>query len=228
MQRIFIFVILLVSQNSPAADFGGYLTLTTDYVKRGVTQSDSNAAIQIGAEAGFDNGLFFGAWGSTIDIGNGPSRQRDVEVNYYAGYVFDIASDWQISVGAVAYNYPGQSGNVDYNYEEYSLGGNYNDRVWLELAYSPDLYNTGQSSINVDLFAEWPINNIWAIGGGAGHYDTSNLTGSAYQYWQLGMTASLSWADIDFRFHDTDKWVPIVSTPNRAKSRFVLSIQIPF
>ena len=228
MQRIFIFVLLLVSQNSPAADFGGYLTLTTDYVKRGVTQSDSNAAIQIGAEAGFDNGLFFGAWSSTIDIGNGPSRQRDVEVNYYAGYVFDIASDWQISVGAVAYNYPGQSGNVDYNYEEYSLGGNYNDRVWLELAYSPDLYNTGQSSINVDLFAEWPINKIWAIGGGAGHYDTSNLTGSAYQYWQLGMTASLSWADIDFRFHDTDKWVPIVSTPNRAKSRFVLSIQIPF
>lgn len=228
MQRIFAFLLLLGNQHSPAADFGGYLTLTTDNVKRGVTQSDSDAAIQIGAEVSFDNGLFFGAWGSTMDIGNGPSRQRDVEVDYYAGYVFDIASDWQISVGAVAYNYPGQTGNVDYNYEEYSLGGNYNDRVWLELAYSPDLYNTGQSSINVDLFAEWPINHIWAIGGGAGHYDTSNLTGSAYQYWQLGITASLSWADIDFRFHDTDKWVPIVSTPNRAKSRFVLSIQIPF
>ena len=228
MWRLFAFLLLLGNPYSAAADFGGYLTLTTDYVKRGVTQSDSNAAIQLGAEFDFGNGLFLGAWGSTADIGNGLSRQRDIEVNYYAGYVFDIASDWQISVGAVGYNYPGQTGNVDYNYEEYSLGGNYSDRVWLELAYSPDLYNSGQSSINIDLFAEWPINNIWAIGGCAGRYDTSNLTGSAYQYWQLGVTASLSWADIDFRFHDTDKWVPFISTPGRAKSRFVLSIQIPF
>lgn len=228
MRCVLIFVLLLVSQYAPAAEFSGYLTLTTDYVKRGVTQSDSDAAIQIGAEVAFDNGVFFGAWGSTVDIGNGLLRQRDVEANYYAGYVFDIASAWQISVGAVAYVYPGQSGNVDYDYEEYFLGGNYDDRVWLELAYSPDLYNSGQSSINVDLFAEWPINDIWAIGGGVGRYDTSNLTGSAYQYWQLGITASLRWADIDFRFHDTDKWVPIVSTPDRARSRFVLTIQIPF
>jgi len=228
MRHILVFLLLFAGRHVAAADFGGYATLTTDYVKRGVTQSDSNAAIQIGAEVDFENGLYFGTWGSTIDIGNGPSRQRDFEVNYYAGYVYEISNAWQMSVSTVAYDYPGQTGNVDYDYEEYSLGGNYDDRVWLEFAYSPDLYNSGQSSFNVDLFAEWPINNVWAIGGGVGHYDTSNLTGSAYQYWQLGITASLSWADIDFRFHDTDKWVPFVSAPDRANSRFVLTIQIPF
>lgn len=228
MQRVFVFLLLLGSQYASAADFSGYVTLTTDYVKRGVTQSNGNPALQIGAEFDFDNGLFLGAWTSTVNIGNGPLRQRDLEVIYYAGYVFEISRAWRISATAVAYDYPGQSGNVDYGYEEYSLGGNFDDRVWLEFAYSPDLYNTGLSSINIDLFAAWPVNNTWAIGGGAGYYDTSNLTGSAYQYWQLGITASLSWADIDFRFHDTDKWVPIISTPDRAKSRFVLKIQIPF
>lgn len=228
MQRVFVLLLLLGSQHSQAADFGGYVTLTTDYVKRGVTQSDSNPALQLGAEVGFDRGLFLGVWSSTVDIDNGPSRQRDLEVNYYAGYVFDVSNSWQVSVSAVAYAYPGQTGIVDYDYEEYSLGGNFDDRVWLEFAYSPDLYNTGLSSTNLDLFAEWPINNIWAIGGGAGYYDTSNLTGSTYRYWQLGVTASFRWADIDLRFHDTDKWVPIVSTSERAKSRFVLKIQIPF
>lgn len=228
MQRVFVCLLLLGSQYASAADFSGYVTLTTDYVKRGVTQSNGNPALQIGAEFDFDIGLFLGAWASTVNIGNSPLRQRDLEVNYYAGYVFEISSAWRISATAVAYDYPGQSGNVDYGYEEYSLGGNFDDRVWLEFAYSPDLYNTGLSTINIDLFAAWPVNNIWAIGGGAGYYDTSNLTGSAYQYWQLGITASLSWADIDFRFHDTDKWVPIISTPDRAKSRFVLKIQIPF
>ena len=228
MQRVFVFLLLLGSQYASAADFSGYVTLTTDYVKRGVTQSNGNPALHIGAEFDFDNGLFLGAWTSTVNIGNSPLRQRDLEVNYYAGYVFEISSAWRLSATAVAYDYPGQSGNVDYGYEEYSLGGNFDDRVWLEFAFSPDLYNTGLSTINIDLFAAWPVNNIWAIGGGAGYYDTSNLTGSAYQYWQLGITASLSWADIDFRFHDTDKWVPIISTPDRAKSRFVLKIQIPF
>jgi len=228
MPRVFVFLVLLVCQHSPAADFGGYVTLTTDYVKRGVTQSESNPALQLGAEVGFDNGLFLGAWSSTVDIDNGPTRQRDLEFNYYAGYVFDISNSWQITVSAVAYDYPGQTGNVDYDYAEYLLGSNFKDRVWLEFAYSPDLYNTGLSSTNVDLFTDWPINRVWSVGVGAGHYDTSNLTGSSYQYWQLGITASLRWADIDLRFHDTDRWIPIVSTPDLAKSRFVLSIRFPF
>lgn len=71
MPRVFVFLVLLVSQHSPAADFGGYVTLTTDYVKRGVTQSDSNPALQLAAEVGFDNGLFLGVWSSTVDIDNG-------------------------------------------------------------------------------------------------------------------------------------------------------------
>jgi uncharacterized protein (TIGR02001 family) len=232
MYRIFVFALLLAAQASLAAEFSGYVTLTSDYVKRGVTQSDGNPAFQIDADLNFESGFFLGLWSSTIDITNGPSRQRDVEVNYYGGYVFDASNSWQVSVGVVAYRYPGQSGGIDYDYdydyEEYSLGGNFKDRIWIEVAYSPDLYNTGLSSTNVDLYAEWPINSVWAIGGGAGYFDPSNLTRSAYQYWQLGITGSLRWADIDLRVHDTDRWVPIISTPDRAKSRVVLSVQVPF
>jgi len=228
MRHFFILLLFLCSQNSLAADFGGYVTMTTDYVKRGVTQSDDKPALQLGAEIDFDSGWYFGAWGSTVDIANGFTRKRDVEINYYAGYVFDISRSWQISAGAVAYVYPGQSGDVNYDYEEYSLGGSFDDRVWLEFTYSPDLYHSGLSSTNLDLYAEWPFGDIWAIGAGAGRYDASKLTGNAYEYWQLGITASLSRADIDFRFHNTDRWIPIISSRDRANSRFVLAIRIPF
>lgn len=229
MHRVFVFLVLLGSQHSPAADFGGYVTLTTDYVRRGVTQSEGDPALQIGAEVNFENGLFLGAWGSTVDIYNHwAASQRDVEVNYYAGYIVDTSSSWQFSIGAVAYSYPGQSGLVKYDYEEYSLGANFEDRIWLEISYSPDLYNFDRSSTNVDVFTDWPINRVWSVGAGAGFYDTSNLTGSSYYYWQLGITASLRWIDLDLRFHDTDRWIPIISTPDRAKSRFVLTVQYPF
>jgi len=225
---ILILLILLIGKHAGAAEFSGYVALMTDYVKRGVTQSDGDPALQLGGDVSFTNGFYLGAWASTIDVNNGPTRQRDREVNYYVGYVFDVTKSWRISANAVAYEYPGQTGNVDYSYQEYTIGGSYNDKLWLDFSHSPDLYNTGLSATNVELFAEWPLNGVWAIGGGAGYYDTSNLTGSAYQYWQLGITGSFKWADVDLRFHDTDKWVPIISTPDRAKSRVVLKIQFPF
>mgnify|MGYP001821557194 FL=1 len=216
------------SHDALAADLNSYAVLTTDYVKRGVTQSEGDPALQLGTEVGFENGFYMGVWASTIDVANGPSRQRDLEVNYYAGYSLDATDSWRVSAGAVSYNYPGQTGNVDYDYVEYLLGASFKDRVWLDLAYSPDLYKTGYSTTNVELYAEWPVGGIWAIGGGVGRYDTSELTGRSYVYWQLGVTASLKWADIDLRAHDTDGWVPIISTPERAKARLALTMRIPF
>ncbi|HNP36051.1 MAG TPA: TorF family putative porin [Woeseiaceae bacterium] len=224
-----LFVTLVfTSPGSTAAEFNGYGALTTDYVKRGVTQSDGDPALQIAADFSFGSGFFLGAWGSTIDISNGTVAQRDIELNYYVGYALDVSDTWQLSASAVAYDYPGQSGYFDYDYLEFSLGAAFKDRMWLDFAYSPDLYNSGNSATNVELYAEWPVGDMWAIGGGAGNYDTSSLTGHSYWYWQMGITASLRWADIDLRAYGTDRWVPIVSTPDRAKSRLVLKIQIPF
>ena len=224
-----VYALFAVSgQHALAADFGGYAAVTTDFVKRGVTQSNGDPALQLGTELSFESGIYLGVWASTIDISNGPTRQRDLEVDYYAGYSLDASDSWRISAGLVSYNYPGQSGNVDYDYVEYLLATSFNDRVWLEVAYSPDLYNSGRATTNVELYAEWPVGGIWAIGGGVGQNDTSELTGRSHLYWQLGVTAFLERVDIDLRFHDTNRSVPIISTPERAESRVSLTVRIPF
>ena len=168
MRRILVLFLLIFGQHGLAADFGGYVVLTTDHVKRGVTQTEGDPALQVGVELSFQNGLYFGTWGSTVDISNGPERQRDLEVNYYTGYAFDISEFWRVSAGIVAYDYPGQTGNINYDYLEYTIGGSFDDRVWLEVAYSPDFYNSGRSTTNIDLYAEWPVGGVWAIGGGGG------------------------------------------------------------
>lgn len=228
MRAVYLIVLMFLAQSVTAQEFGGYVTLTTDYVKRGVSQSDGDPAIQAGLEMTTENGFFAGVWASTVDIQNNPTRKRDREVDYYAGYVFDATDTLRLSAAAVAYRYPAQTGDVNYNYEEYSVTANFSDMAWLEVAYSPDLYNSGDSSTNLDLYAEWPLNSTWSIGGGGGYYDVSRFSGRGYSYWQLGVTATLRWADIDLRIHDTARWVPVISTPDRAKSRLVLKIQIPF
>lgn len=223
-----MFLISLFCQIANAAEFSGYLTLTSDYVKRGVTQSEDDPAVQLGLDVDFSNGFYLGVWGSSVDIQNSTFGRREIEANYYAGFVYDANEVWRFSASVVAYDYPSANGPVDYSYEEYLLGSNYNDRLWVEIAYSPDGNAMGQSAVNVDLYTEWPLNDVWSIGGGGGRYDLSSATRDSYQYWHLGITGSFQFADIDLRLHDTSRWIPVISSPDRAKGRAALTIRIPF
>lgn len=211
-----------------AAEVTGYGILTSDYVFRGVTYSDGHAAVQAAVDVAFASGWYLGAWGSTVDLSGGPTRQRDLELNYYAGYSHSWRRDWTIGANVVAYSFPGATGDVDYDYFEYSIDVNYKDRAWLEYSYSPDLYHTNRQTHDVELYGEWPLAAKVVLGVGAGYYDVSDLTGYGYGYWQVGVTKPFGPVDIDLRYHDTNRDVPIVSTPERADARLVLSAKLPF
>ena len=221
-------IALVELRSAGAAEFTGYVTLTTDYVFRGVTYSDSHAAFQLGGDIAFASGFYLGAWASTVDISNGPARQRDLEVDYYAGYLAEVSDRWSISGNIVSYTFPGAEGEFDYDYVEYSVAANYDDRVWLSYAYSPDLFHTGSSTHNVELFAEMQLGWQMTLGSGAGFYDVSDVSGSDYTYWQIGVTRPLGQIDVDLRYFDSNDWVPIVSTPDRADGRVVLSLRYAF
>lgn len=219
---------VLMANFAFAADLHGYLVLTSDYVYRGVTQSDGHAAGQIGLDLSFDSGLYAGLWMSTVDIDNGPDRHRDLQTNYYFGYGFDLSNHWRVNTNVVAYAFPGTEGNIDYDYTEYSVGVNFDDRIWFEYAYSPDIYNTGLHTQNIEVYTEWQFATNWSLGTGAGYYDVSSLAGRSYGHWQLGISRPVGRFDFDFRYHDSNRSVPIFSTPDRADARLVLSITLPF
>jgi len=228
-RRFLTFLILLFSDSfAPAAEVSGYAVLTTDYVFRGVSHSDSHGAVQLGGDVSFDSGLYFGVWGSTVDISNGPGQQRDFQLDYYLGYGLDISSKWSVGANIVSYNFPGSEGQFDYDYFEVSLTSNYNDRVWLEYSYSPDLFHSGYAAQNFELYTEWQTGGELTLGAGAGFYDVSKLSRSDYSHWQLGVTRPFGVVDVDLRYFDTSDWVPIVSTPERADERIVLSVRIQF
>lgn len=210
-----------------AAEATGYAVLTSDYVFRGVGYSDNHPALQVGVDVSLDNGLYAGFWGSTIDVRSGPTH-RELEMNYYAGYGHDLTADWTIGANIAAFSFPGTEGPIDYDYREYSVIANFRDRAWLEYSYSPDLFNTSRHSHNLEIYGEWPLPKKLLLGLGAGYYDVSALSGVGYGYWQLGITRPFSRFSIDLRYHDTSRYAPIVSSPERAESRVALSFRIPF
>lgn len=216
-----------------AAEVSGYAVLTTDYVFRGVSQSDEHGAVQLGADIALESGWYLGVWASTVDIGGGTPRHRNIEANYYVGYAYNISRKWTVGANAVAYTYPGGRGTVDYDYIDYdyvefSLTANFDDRLWIEYGHSPDLYDSGETTQNISLYTEWPVGDGFTVGMGAGYYDVSNLVGEGYAYWQLGVTRPFRYATLDLRYHDSSRWLPIISSPARADSRLVLSARFQF
>lgn len=210
-----------------AAEATGYALLTSDYVFRGVSYSDSHPALQAGVDVSLDSGVYAGFWGSTVDIRSGPAH-RDLELTWYAGYNHDVTADWTLGANIVAVSFPGTEGPIDYDYREYSFIANFRDRAWLEYSYSPDLFHTSRHSHNLEIYGEWPLPQKLLLGLGAGYYDVAALSGAGYGYWQAGITRPFSRFALDLRYHGTNRYVPIVSSPGRAESRVALSLRIPF
>ena len=210
------------------ADLSGYLAAATDYVWRGVTQSDSKPSAQLGLDINHDSGFYAGIWAATIDISNGPTRQRDTQVNYYVGYSGSISRDWNLGGYVVAYRYPGADSDVDYYYTEYTLTASYDDRIWFDLSVSNDLYGSGNKTRNLEIYFERVLAANWTLGGGAGYYDVSDLVNTGYGYWQLGISRPVGFLDLDLRYHDTNRSVPVVSSPERSDSRIVFSARWSF
>ena len=223
-----VFLFLFTAPSVDAADVNGYALVTTDYVYRGVSHSDEHGAVQIGVDVGFDSGFYLGVWGSTIDIGGGTPRQRDREVNYYLGYSYDVSRRCTIGTNAVAYAFPGAKGPIDYDYVEYSLTANYDDRLWLEYGRSPDLYHTGAETEFASIYTSWSLGNQFTMGGGVGVYDVSELTGDDYSFWEFGVTRSIGKAALDLRYHDSSRWLRIISNRDTADARVVLSAKFQF
>ena len=93
----------IMSAQVANADVSYNAAVVSDYVWRGTSQTDNGIAIQGGADISDESGLSAGIWGSNVDTGT-----DDIEYDLYAAYGF-AASDLDLSVGFISYNYDGDT-----------------------------------------------------------------------------------------------------------------------
>ena len=96
---------LLVVAAAANADGGvsANVGLTTDYVFRGVSQTNEAPAIQGGFDYNDPSGLYVGTWESNIAFAG------SLESDWYFGYNGKVNDDLGYSVGYIYYYYPKQS-----------------------------------------------------------------------------------------------------------------------
>ena len=181
-------------------NFTGYVTLTSDYRFRGLSQTDTDPAFQLGIDFQHDSGVFAGLWGSNVDFAfeRFAEKPRDVELNYYLGYHRSISRDWSGAISLIRYAYPGTS--LDYDYTEIALGIDYAERLFASVAYTDNYYSHGRSAINYEVALQYPIVFGVELSAIAGYNDNSEPFNDSYKYWNIGLAKAVRWFSFDVVF----------------------------
>jgi uncharacterized protein (TIGR02001 family) len=175
---------------------------TTDYIFRGVSNSDENPAVQ--PEIDLYYGMFYaGMWGSNTDFGDG------VEIDYYAG----ITPKWgnvTFDIAGLYYTFPGFN-SIDYF--ELKTGATFAKDAWsfrVTNFWSPDNFGLGTQSDAVEGAVGYAFSgkifNFFSpsISGLIGYQSYEDVVPD-YTYWNAGLTLGfLEHWSADIRYWDTD------------------------
>ena len=201
----------------------GNVALTTNYVARGVSQSESSAAIQGGLDLDW-NGPYAGAWGSSIDF---------TDLGLAASMELDLYGGWRATLGPVALNlgfiyyaYPNAdedalgAGEMDY-FELYAKGA-VSPAPGLTLqgaiAYSPEFTFEMEKATYVEGSAGYALTPRLTLAATVGHQTIEDVTGvfdslvapfaptrkADYTSWNAGATYGAFGLEFDLRWHATD------------------------
>ena|GEM_PF-1558609 len=88
----------------------GYVKFVSNYIDRGLTQTNENPAVQGEIEFGGASGTYARLWGSNISWHDElyPSDNVTMQLDATAGYRWVITDDWSAGVGFVRAMFPGQ------------------------------------------------------------------------------------------------------------------------
>ncbi|MGE0830628.1 MAG: TorF family putative porin, partial [Hyphomonadaceae bacterium] len=125
---------------SAEGTFSGNVALTSDYVWRGISQSDSDIAIQGGFDYGNEVGgvpIYFGTWASSVDLG----YDGTIELDVYGG-IKPVLGPVTLEFGVIGYFYPGTDDGFDAEMVEFKAGASVAPFEGFSLTgnvyYSPD------------------------------------------------------------------------------------------
>jgi uncharacterized protein (TIGR02001 family) len=194
-----------------ASEWGGTVSLVSDYVFRGVTQTRGGEALQADVHWHSDTGLLAGAWASTVDPN--PGAGPTVEANFYAGVIRELAEDWVARLLAIHYAYPNDTTPFRWDYDEVAASLAFRDRIAATIAWSPNYSSFGngefvgdRTTVSYELSAQFPWRRHWLASAGAGYQDLDNLFGTGYVFWNCALTYSAApWQLTLARFGTNDR-----------------------
>ena len=232
-----------IAMAEDASPVSANVSIVSDYLFRGISQTGTKPAIQGGFDYAHESGLYAGAWGSNISwLGDfGVATSASFELDTYLGFSGSITEDVSYDVGVLRYNYPGEYGTntkADTNEVYGSIGWK-----WLTAKYSYSLGDTfgvteakGTNYVELGASYELPDTGI-TLGAhyGAQTYkgataDAAKAAGTdpSYTDYKVSIAKDFSGYEVGLAYSKTDTkaagWYTDLQGNDLGKGKAVLSV----
>ncbi len=215
-------------------------TGTSDYVFRGISQTDNDPTLQGAVNVGY--GIFYaGVWASGIDFDAAGYTDSKIEMDWYGG-IKPVWGPLTFDFGVIYYTYPGgiPSGLTDLAYLEYKAGVSgspfANASLGATVYYSDDSFGetgkvwTFEGTAAYTFHAVGPFTpTVSGLIGYVNSEDAAYVTYNgfdSYTYWNAGLALAVDKLTFDFRYWDTDAPGNVTCINDYCDSRFVFSATV--
>lgn len=194
------------------------LTGATEYVWRGVTQSDGDPAVFAAVNVSYE-GFYIGAGTENVDF---PGIDQEYDV--WGGYVFSLAPSTTLDVGFVRYGYVDSPVDID----TIDLKAAVNTSVGktglgVRALWTPDYFGTDDDAFYLEGAVTQPLTEKLSVRGTVGQQWIS--AGGDYLNWSLGASYAVApGASLSVAYHDTDA----TALGDAADGRVVGSFSVTF
>jgi uncharacterized protein (TIGR02001 family) len=177
------------------------MAVTTDYVSRGITNTDSKPALQGYVEPSL--GLFYvNVWASNVDYGE---DFEGTEIDLAVGARPEIGP-LSLDLGYVHYFYTPEHVSPDYGELFLKADYNVNDMFTLggRVYFAPDYSQTGKTATFIAGGVRVPLPHDFSAYAGIGYQFFEDPDAFEQLAWTVGLSYSYKVLTFDLRYWDTD------------------------
>lgn len=213
-----------------AMELGGEITVTTDYMFRGVSQTMSEPALQAGIAAGHDSGWYGWAWVSNVDFvaPGGPDDGAELEANFAIGYDHDVNEAVSVSLEGVAYRFPGMKAGYDYDYAELLVGFELWEQHRLVLGYSGDVFNAGGVGRYYAAASTFDLAPRLSLDIELGYYDLHDAFDASYAYAETAINYEFGALHWRLSYVMNDDAARTLFDESTVRNRLVAAVSVAF
>lgn len=205
--------------DEPASSTSWEVSAVSDYLFRGVSQTDEKATAQASLTWTAASGVYVGGFASGVDFG---TDSPDVEVDYFVGYGFDVSDKVNLDILLNRYTYPGAS---EAAYNELITTATFADSWALSVGYTNDVWGSSTDGWYYGLSHDWSLPNDFTLSANVGRsVFRDSAVAEDYTDWGVGVSRSFGPAEVSLGYYGVDG-MGRDNFGNLADNRVLLSVK---
>ncbi len=210
------------AQESDGSGFNWNAAATSEYMFRGISQTDDHPALQVGGGYSFSSGFYVGGWASNVDFGRA-DQDTSAEIDVFGGWNGDVAENTNLDVQLIRYGYVGEPRGVNYAYNELVGKVTFAKQYTATLGYTNNYLNGGENSFYSAVGGTWEVGHDINLTAGLGYTSNSGPLDN-YADYSVGVNRKFGPVNLGLSYVGTSSKANDIFGKDNAEDKFVFTV----